>query len=80
MTPEMFTGAPGTGPVAVPVTPYLRRNLRPVDEEEPILWLALLNQFEQSEPIFGYASFWSTGTPQAPRLRLIVTVPAEEDQ
>ena len=79
LDPEIFTlGRPDERAV-VPLTPYLRRNLAPVGDEDPILWVALLAASEQSAPVFGYASFGSLQSAAPPRLRLVVTVPVMED-
>lgn len=64
----------------VPVTGYVQRNLEPLDEEDPILWVALVAAGEQQAPVFGYAAFGSIQSVDPPRLRLVVTVPAVEEQ
>lgn len=79
VSPALFTpGLADPDRVAVPVTAYLRQALSPPEGGEPVLWLALLAELEQSAPLFGYAAFASLESDNPPQLRLVVTVPTEE--
>lgn len=79
VTPDLFRSAPAAlERVAVPVTNYVRQNLAPPGGDDPVLWLALLGEFEQSSPVFGYAAFASIQSANPPQLQLVVTVPTEE--
>lgn len=77
--PEAFTVDGPDEWAVLPLTRYLRQNLDPVGDEQPVLWVALLAASEQSAPVFGYASFGSLQSVSPPRLKLVVTVPAMED-
>lgn len=77
---EFVGGSGGAGRAAVPLTTYVRRNIDPQGDEDPILWVALVAAAEQQAPVFGYGAFGSIQSAQPPRLRLVVTVPAEEAQ
>lgn len=80
VAPALFTGiSPEREVVAVPITPYIRRNLDPQGDEDPILWIALLARGEAQAPVFGYASFGSLESATPPQLRLVVTVPLREE-
>lgn len=79
VTPDLFRSAPAAlERVAVPVTNYVRQNLSPPGGNDPVLWLALLGELEQSSPVFGYAAFSSIQSANPPQLQLVVTVPSEE--
>jgi hypothetical protein len=79
LQPDQFTVEPEEpGRVAVPITPYMRQNLNPPTGSDPVLWLAVLAQGEQQAPLFGYAVFGSVQSDYPPQLRLVVTVPTEE--
>ena len=72
---EAFSASPPSpGPVAVPITEYVRRLANP--RGEGFLWLAILPQAEGGS--LGYASFASLDSAQPPRLRLVVSIPNEE--
>lgn len=80
LVPDAFTVSPeDAGPAAVPITGYVRRNVAPVDDEDPVLWIALLAESERSAPVFGYAAFGSVQSASPPMLRLVVTVPTGEE-
>lgn len=81
LVPEAFLAEdPPPDPSRVPITGYVRRNIDPPgDEQEPVRWLALLSRVEQSAPLFGYAAFGSVQSAAPPRLRLVVTVPIQEE-
>lgn len=80
LEPADFTVETSGSPRAtVPVTGYVRRNLEPAGDEDPILWIALVAEAEQLSPVFGYASFGSLQSDAPPRLRLVVTVPEGEE-
>lgn len=74
---ETTTG--GNQRAVVPITDYVRRNLNPVGDEAPIVWIALVAEAEPAIPVFGYASFGSLQSSDPPRLRLVVTVPEREE-
>ena len=77
--PDLFTADPEEpGRVAIPITAYVRQNLDPPGDGDPVLWLALLAQLEQVAPLFGYAAFASIESDNPPQLRLVVTVPTQE--
>lgn len=81
LEPDAFTAAPeDPDPLALNVTSYIRQVLNPDLAEGPVLWLALVSQTEQTvQALFGYAAFGSTQSTDPPRLRLMVTVPVEEE-
>jgi hypothetical protein len=77
--PDQFTADPEEpGRVAIPITAYVRQNLTPSEDGNPVLWLALIAQLEQVSPLFGYAAFASIESDHPPQLRLVVTVPTQE--
>lgn len=77
--PDQFTETPAEpGPVAVPLTNYVRQNLDPPEGEDPVRWMAVLAQAEQQAPLFGYTAFGSMESDIPPQLRLVVTVPTED--
>lgn len=74
MHPSLFGGAEGTR-VEVPITAFLRQLVAGADsvtQEAPPNTLALLSTFEPFS--LSFASFYGPGSPQAPMLKLIVTV------
>lgn len=79
IAPSAFAAPAEPTTAAVPITGYIRRNVNPPEGEDPILWVALVAAAEQQSPVFGYAAFGSIRSADPPRLRLVVTVPAEEE-
>ncbi len=64
----------------LPLTGFIRQNIDREVAGDAVYWLGLLLWGEQSDPVFGYAAFGSTTSAAAPRLRLMLTVPMEENQ
>lgn len=80
LPPEAFSPAPSEAyDAALPITGFIRQNIDPGEGREAVFWLALLAQSEQSPSMFGYAEFGSLQSAVPPRLRLMVTVPAQEE-
>lgn len=73
---EDFTGAGAGTEARIPVTGYIQRNVSPPDDEEPLLWLALVVAGERTN--FGYGEFGSLSSAAAPRLELVVTIPVRK--
>jgi hypothetical protein len=73
---------PGTGVTAeIPLTSYVTRSIEPVEEEEDrVLWIALLAQQERAAPVFGYGAFGGLQSDMPPQLRLVVTARIESAQ
>lgn len=81
ISPNAFTAAPAEpGEAALNVTGFVRQNVDRDSDDDPVQWLALLLWGEQSDPVFGYAAFGSRTSAAPPRLRLMLTVPLEENQ
>ncbi|MFP4622539.1 MAG: hypothetical protein ACLFRX_00010 [Gemmatimonadota bacterium] len=72
-----MTEPPDTAEVRIPITRYVQRNADP-DEQDPVLWLALVGESETGTPLFGYGAFGSLQSDVPPRMRLVVTAPTRE--
>lgn len=81
LDPDAFTVDPDDPePIALKLTAYIRQIIDPTRGEEPVLWLGLVSQTERTiQSLFGYAAFGSIQSADPPRLRLMVTVPVEEE-
>ncbi len=76
--PAAFTGASPDATAEIPLTSYIRQNIDPPTEGDPVLWVALLARDERAAPVFGYGAYGGLASAEPPRLRLVVTAPIEE--
>jgi hypothetical protein len=80
ISPAAFTAAPPESrAAALNLTGFVRQNIDREAQGDALHWLALLLWGEQSDPVFGYAAFGSRTSATPPRLRLMLTVPLEEN-
>ena len=68
--------APAPVMTRVPITGFVQRNSNTGDDEEPLLWLALVAVAERA--VFGYGEFGDLDSALPPQLEIVATIPVKK--